>query len=135
MLAQSSVRFLLCGIAITLLVVACSSQGPTGQQAPSTQGQRRTPTLERWHREETKFALGTRVGLDHEFAENLTQEAGATEEWDRRMAEPAMEATSIAEYWATMSRQRDQDVEDCILAGNDGTLCQLDPYDQDLVQP
>jgi hypothetical protein len=131
----TSFRLVLAGGALAVLVLSCSSQAPTVQQNPSTQAQQRTPTLGRWNREETKFALGTRVGLDHEFAKDLTRSAVSTDEWDRRVAEPARERTRTAEYWATMSRQRDRDVKECILAGNDGTLCQLNPYDQDLIQP
>lgn len=98
----------------------------SGSCASSEQSSRATPDAFK-HRE----WLVSYLRVD---ALDLTSEAQEPiEEDDRyvRLTEPALNATSYAEYEATMEREHQREYEQnaraCILAGNNNALCLLNP--------
>jgi hypothetical protein len=100
------------GLAIALLVAACSSQRPTAADL-------------------TKTAAQTQTALDEAFADDMTQ--ATDEEYDDRyydglQTQAAQMDAAFEAQAADEQRERNEAVRDCILAGNNDTLCEMDPY-------
>lgn len=120
-------RLLVGGLALVLVAAGCGSQAPSTQRVPTAtvrlyRAPTRTPSWEELDPNSRSATMTAREWEDQE--DRATEAAEALAERATDAAESMKYARSVG---ATMTQEWKVDVRDCILAGNNDTLCELDP--------